>query len=560
MDDAVAQFTGITGSGAGTALQYLELSDGNLESAIQLFFDSGGIDLEGQDAPAASSSAAPPAPPAQNASREPFRALPGRVDSTGVVHIDSDEEISDDNDPQITGWGRRREAAADRAVPPRAPVATGAAGGMEEDEAFARRMQEELYADVGGPAGLDADGVRAPMARTTETLVGPGADLEQDMPVDMRAAIEAQMQARRMRAAGRPGIFNQRASGASVWEQEPAESGERRQLLAQATGGASEASSKASLLAEMYRPPHEIMSRLSWDEARQEGKEGERWILVNVQDPSVFDCQILNRDIWKDAQIKETVKENFIFLQYNCGDARGAQYTQFYFKDAANQDAYPHIAIVDPRTGEQVKVWSGPPVPKPMDYLMQLHEFLDRYSLKANAKNPVPTRKPERKKVDVGRMTEEEMLELALQNSLGAARQPVDDDPDALTRGELDGKGKGRAEREAVAAPAQATSGTTADAFSTISTTAPHAEPPASAPSTTRIQFRHSGGRVIRRFALADPVRRVYEWLRAEPLPGKEGVAFELVCTGRNLIELLEESVEGAGLRNQTVMVEFVED
>lgn len=29
-----------------------------------------------------------------------------------------------------------------------------------------------------------------------------------------------------------------------------------------------------------------------------QGKEDQKWILVDVQDPSIFDCQVLNRGIW----------------------------------------------------------------------------------------------------------------------------------------------------------------------------------------------------------------------------------------------------------------------
>ena len=106
-------------------------------------------------------------------------------------------------------------------------------------------------------------------------------------------------------------------------------------------------------------------------------------------------------------------------MQYSKDDPKGNQYMQYYFQDKDTQDAYPHIAIVDPRTGEKVKVWSGPPVPKAMDFLMQLHEFLDRYSLNATAKNPVARRKPETKpETQVERMTEEQMMEMALQASL----------------------------------------------------------------------------------------------------------------------------------------------
>ncbi len=310
------------------------------------------------------------------------------------------------------------------------------------------------------------------------------------------------------------------------------------------------------------------MSRFPWDQARQEGKDKEKWILVNIQDPAIFDCQILNRDIWKNSGVMDTVKENFIFMQYAKDDPRGSQYIQYYFLNRDSQDAYPHIAIVDPRTGEQVKVWSGAPVPKAMDFLMQLHEFLDRYSLKATAKNPVARRKPEaRKETRVEKMTEEQMLEMALQNSLAGNGTLREDDPDELTRiiGGIDqGKGKEKAVEEDTdmlneIAPSHVNgSSTTPSPFNLISSSNPHTEPTPDAAST-RVQFRHPNGRIIRRFAMSDPVRRTYEWLKASPLEGKEGVEFELICMGKNLKDSLGETIEQAGLKNGTINVEFIE-
>ena len=370
---------------------------------------------------------------------------------------------------------------------------------------------------------------------------------------------------------GRPGIFNQQPVSNSIWNDGEADRNTRRDRLAQATAGASEASSKSNLLAEMYRPPFELMSRLPWDEARQEGRDKEKWILVNIQDPAVFDCQVLNRDIWKNPGVRDTVKENFVFMQYAKDDPRGNQYIQYYFQARDNQDAYPHIAIVDPRTGEQVKVWSGPPAPKVMDFLMQLHEFLDRYSLKVTAKNPVAKRKPEpRKEKQVEKMTEEEMLEMALQNSLAGNGAPAEDDPDDLTRSVGDmGKGKGKVEEDdayMTDADASHTNGhsqasvTIPSPFSMISSSSVHTEPSPDPVTTTRVQFRHPNGRVVRRFALSDAVRRIYEWLKASPLEGREGQEFELIFMQKNLVDVLEDSIEQAGLKNGTVMVEYLED
>ena len=62
----------------------------------------------------------------------------------------------------------------------------------------------------------------------------------------------------------------------------------------------------------------------------------------------------------------------------------------------------------------------------------------------------------------------------------------------------------------------------------------------------------------MRRFRVSDPVRRIYEWLKASPLEGKEGQDFELISIGKNLIEMLEVPIAEAGLKQGTVMVEFL--
>lgn len=509
-DDNVANFVAITSCEPDKAAQYLRLTDNNLEQAIQLFFDSPNLDFGGP----------PAAPPAANAS------------VLDPIQIDSDQDMSD------------FDAGLDSDPRPAAQPNT------EDDEAMARRLQEEMYA---GGGGLGPDEVRAPMERRTETLVGPGADWgpgSNDEHID--ALVQEQMRRRR---PGRPGIFNQRANQGSVWDN--SDSSARRRELATATGGASEQSSKMNMLAELFRPPFEIMFQQSWDKARDMGKEQEKWLLVNIQDPAIFDCQRLNRDIWKNEEIKATVRENFIFLQYAMDDPRGAEYINYYFHARDSPDAYPHIAIVDPRTGEQVKVWSGPPIPEAVDFHAQLHEFLDRYSLSVNAKNPVAVRKSEMKKVDVGRMTEEEMLEMALQNSLENGQGPKDEDPDALTKDNAAGKGKAKVDDDITEPSANGSS-----PFAQISSTNPHTEPTVTDPKiTTRIQFRGGPGRpIVRRFNLSDPVRRIYEWIKAgHPWEGKEGAEFDLSFMGKNLMDHLDSTIEEAGLKGASVMVEFID-
>ena len=97
-------------------------------------------------------------------------------------------------------------------------------------------------------------------------------------------------------------------------------------------------------------------------------------------------------------------------------------------------------------------------------------------------------------------------------------------------------------------------------------------KPPAGAPGSTRIQLKLAdGSRVVRRFLVGDPVSRIYEYVKADLLPeqamkrGEEVTAatadrqFELVSMGKNLIDQLVISIEQAGLKMGTIMIEFVD-
>jgi hypothetical protein len=174
MDEHVDNFIAFTGTSADVARRYLGLTENNMEQAIQLFFDSPEL-ASGVDQPPPDS--APSIPAASRPNPQPTN----KSSSTGASHVDSDEEMDlvgdDEEDTEST-----RAAALGRAAD------------YEDDEAIARRMQEELYAGGDGSGGYDADGVRAPIERRTETLVGGSDDAY--MPGDIQAAVAQQMAAR----------------------------------------------------------------------------------------------------------------------------------------------------------------------------------------------------------------------------------------------------------------------------------------------------------------------------------------------------------------------------
>ncbi|KAK6077721.1 UBX domain-containing protein [Seiridium cupressi] len=530
MDEDVAQFMAITGvDSEEVARGYLEISSNDQMQAIQLFFESPELAANftaNTNANPAQSSSAPARPPQGSST-----GYTGREDSRGIITIDSDEE---EDDVDMVGGDNDVTAVARAAQ-------------EEDDAAMARRLQEEMYGQGGGPAA--AEEVRAPMSRTTETLVGP--DMSWTLEDDRDSVLLEQLRRRRQPPSQPRNPFSQ-----SLWEEPIAPGIGAPPVPMGSRPGPPPAGGRSQRLADMFRPPYDLISQLPWEDARQEGKDEKKWIIVNVQDSSDFNCQTLNRDHWKDENIKALIKEHFIFMQFDKDNPRGQEYLGFYFSQYENASNYPYVAIIDPRTGEQVKLWSGLPFPGKGEFYSDLIEFLDRYSLAANSKNPVPKTKPKAKKLDVDRMTEEEMLEMALQNSMenGGPSKASEEDPDALTKSVPD-LTKGKETADTAQEPALESP------FSQIPSDRPHVEPENNPASTTRIQFRHPAGRVIRRFSTSDPVRRIYEWLKAEPLDGKDGVVFELKAQpGGDLIDKLDATVEQSGLKNGTIMIEFIED
>ncbi|KAK0734555.1 hypothetical protein B0T26DRAFT_737191 [Lasiosphaeria miniovina] len=520
----VEDFISVTGASSEAAERVIELCGGDLGQAISLWFSD--EDLQ-------RALVAPPVPETG-------------PDAQGVIHINSD----DDGDDALMTDNDSLDAYESDGTAGAANIARTAQ--EEEDAAMAKRLQEELYSGGAGGAAAADDGVRAPMARITETLIDAGASyvVDDDDDDHMHDALLEQMRRRRREQAARPNPFAQ-----SMWE-----NGSSASSASPAIGSGN---SRATRLAELFRPPYDLISHMGWDEARDKGKDEKKWILVNLQDMADFNCQALNRDIWKDETVRSLVTENFIFLQYETNDPIAGQYISFYFPNQSheNPNNYPHVSIIDPRTGEQVKVWSGIPFPNPADFQSQLMEFLERYSLAANSKNPVSKAKRPERVVDVDRMTEEEMLELAMQNSLANGGPSVPDviDPDELTKSGRDAssdKGKERAGSESLSATPEPQQ----SAFARIPSGRPHVEPQADPKTTTRIQVRNPPQRIIRRFRLDEPVSRIYEWLKAEPLEGKEGVEFELksMPQGADLIEQLDKTIQEAGLANATVMIEFI--
>ncbi len=170
--EEIEAFIGITGANRTAAERMMELCGSDLEQAVQLWFAD--EDLQ-RTLTNAGSSTAPAAAGPSTASRQtssgpsrPSRRHVGREDAQGVIHIDSDDDVAMTEDEAFGQFDEADDASEAANVARRAQE--------DEDAAMAKRIQEELYSS--GPAG-EGD-VRAPLARTTETLVGPSYGGEDD--------------------------------------------------------------------------------------------------------------------------------------------------------------------------------------------------------------------------------------------------------------------------------------------------------------------------------------------------------------------------------------------
>lgn len=116
------------------------------------------------------------------------------------------------------------------------------------------------------------------------------------------------------------------------------------------TGLASSSHSvKGKSLEALYKPPIDLLFKGSFEASKIEGCKKNKWLIVNVQDSSDFTCQCLNRDLWREDTVKEIMRANFVFVQVYFDSVEGKKLINYY-----RISSYPFLAILDPRTGENV--------------------------------------------------------------------------------------------------------------------------------------------------------------------------------------------------------------
>ncbi|KAL2316021.1 UB Xdomain protein Ubx2 [Schizosaccharomyces pombe] len=360
--------------------------------------------------------------------------------------------------------------------------------------------------------------IRAPIAPTREVLVDPLADMSAGTSIMGNNFGFGGFPRMNRRQRRRMGIFDQSPSQIPFPSSNTEDSSEE-----------SDSSSRASRLAKLFRPPYDIISNLSLDEARIEASSQKRWILVNLQTSTSFECQVLNRDLWKDESVKEVIRAHFLFLQLLDDEEPGMEFKRFYPVRST-----PHIAILDPRTGERVKEWSKSFTPA--DFVIALNDFLEGCTLDETSGRKNPLGAKSQKPVEA--MSEDEQMHKAIAASLGNGNSTTESQGESSSQ---------QAESHGVAD----------DTVHKIDSAECDAEEPSPGPNVTRIQIRMpNGARFIRRFCLTDPVSKVYAYVKGVA-EGADKQPFSLTFQRKSLWTSLDSTIKEAGIQNTALQFEF---
>ncbi|XP_076837733.1 UBX domain-containing protein 7 [Brachyhypopomus gauderio] len=165
---------------------------------------------------------------------------------------------------------------------------------------------------------------------------------------------------------------------------------------------------KLSTLADLFRPPIELMHKGSFETAKDSGQLENKWLMINIQNVQDFACQCLNRDVWSNEAVKTIIREHFIFWQVYHDSEEGQRYIQFY-----KLNKFPYISILDPRTGQKMVEWNQLDVSA---FLDQVTGFLTEHGqLDGLSSQPPAKRARSESLIDA---SEDSQLEAAIRASL----------------------------------------------------------------------------------------------------------------------------------------------
>lgn len=415
---------------------------------------------------------------------------------------------------------------------------------FEDDEALARRLQQEAQAGP-APPPLE-DEVRAPLpVYKTERLYGD----EVYRPAGQRRPANPVPQ-----------------NVVDAFRDFKAEAGGGAGPSGTGGGGAS--------LAAMFEPPREMLFQGGFEEAKEHAREQGRWLIVNLQSTSQFASHQMNRDTWRNEMVRALVENNFVLFQAYDVVEEGQKLLNFY-----KVLELPATLIIDPVTG--APMWQRTGFIDAERLTEELLPFLDH-----SIHDPGAARlaRRSRSRRDLGRqpskpLTEEEELQRALEMSMaeaggvgggGLARggSSYGGSYGGTTSGggasdmgdDFEDEDEEAGEEEpppAAAAAAQPPAASPAQVQAAAEARLPP-EPPGS--EGVRIALRlPDGRRVQRRFPADATLAAVYDLCLAQSEEAADGRAFTLAQAGPGAAPLADrqQTLEAAALHGAMLVVKW---
>jgi len=329
-------------------------------------------------------------------------------------------------------------------------------------------------------------------------------------------------------------------------------------------------SERVRRLGDMFEAPTHLMyNRGGFQGARNVAKDARRWLLVNLQSDADFACHALNRDVWRNDLVENLVREGFIFWQSSNNASDGQTYAQRY-----NVTGYPHIAIIDPRTGRQMWMKEGWTAENPFSATMFAERAADFCSQHSFDKEPMALR-PSGADVAMGGaglqsgdgggggkgvasvraapdMSEAQQLAAAIRASMTSDVQSDSDDSVVIVpQPNMEVEEKEEEEEEEEDMP---------PTFEEEIISIVVGEEPIGTDGVARVMIRMPDGkRLIRKFLLSDTVTIIYAFIAQCNDDAKGGKPFECKFgfPPKDLRTSVDDTIESTGLAGDTITVRW---
>lgn len=318
-------------------------------------------------------------------------------------------------------------------------------------------------------------------------------------------------------------------------------------------------SARARRLGDMFAAPtHLIYNQGGFQGARNMAKDSKRWLLVNLQSDADFACHALNRDVWRNDLVENLVREGFIFWQSSDNESEGQTYAQRY-----NVLFYPHIAIIDPRTGRQMWKKEGWTAENPLtatEFAERAADFCSHHSFDKGPTAPrgaaagignvktASNGSSSAAAATAPEMSEDQQLAAAIAASMNPSSEKMnesdsDSDESVVIVDEMKIEDEDKPptfEEEIISLEV--------------------GEEPSGTDGVARIMIRMPDGkRLIRKFLLIDRVKKVYAFIAQCNDDAKGGKAFECKFgfPPKDLRTCVDNTVESTGLAGDTITVRW---